>query len=107
MVNYDTILNLVSIVILLIILFIIVFGCRFRMVNSYYENFSNKDEKDDKNKKETDKTELSPFENKVLEELASGQMTTEAFTDLIKTERFTQQNLDNMIAHVEKNKGIV
>jgi len=105
MVDYDIILNLVSIVILLIILFIIVFGCRFRIVNSYYEKFSNKDEKDDK--KETDKTELSPFENKVLEELASGQMTTEAFTDLIKTERFTQQNLDNMIAHVEKNKGVV
>lgn len=108
MVNYDVILNLISIVLLLIILFVILFGCK----GGRRERFTNKedDEEEEKPKKEVKKDNkpvLSKFENKVLNELSNGTLTTEAFTDLIKKEKFTQDNLNNVINFVEYSKGVV
>jgi uncharacterized membrane protein len=99
MANYDTILNITSIVLLLLILFIILFGCKNKR---YREQFTDKNDK-----KEDDKPTLSAFENKVLEQLSNGELTTEAFTDLIKKEKFTQDNLNNVINYVEYSKGVV
>jgi len=99
MANYDTILNITSIVLLLLILFIILFGCRSKR---YREQFTDKNDK-----KEDDKPTLSAFENKVLEQLSNGELTTEAFTDLIKKEKFTQDNLNNVINYVEHSKGVL
>jgi len=99
MANYDTILNITSIVLLLLILFIIIFGCRNK---KYREQFTDKNDK-----KEDDKPTLSAFENKVLEQLSNGELTTEAFTDLIKKEKFTQDNLNNVINYVEHSKGVI
>ena len=102
MVNYDIILNIISLVLLFIILFIIVFGCKGRYIN-YNERFENKEE----NKEKDNKPTLSPFENKILEQLSSGELTADKFTDLIRTERFTQENLTNVINYVEHFKGVV
>ena len=118
MVNYDAILYLVSIVLVLLILFMILFGCK-RDGRRYYERFSNSnDDNDDTNdsnntndsndkKKEKKPVELSGFENQILEQLSSGQLTTESFTNLIATQKFTQTNLENMINYVEQNKGMI
>jgi len=102
MVEYDNILNIISIVLLLIILFIIIFGCRER---KYNERFTNN--KEEEEKKEEKKPILSAFENNILKQLSDGSLTTEQFTDLIKKEKFTQQNLNNVIDYVEYNKGLV
>lgn len=107
MVNYDAILNLVSVVLIVLILFIIIFGCKSNGTH-YYERFENKEETTTEEKKEeTKKPELSIFENQILQQLSNGQLTTEAFTNLIATNKFTQENLDNMINYVETFKGIV
>jgi len=115
MVNYDILLNLVSIVLVLLILFMILFGCK-RNGRRYFERFENPEETTDettndttdkpKTKEKTDnKIELSHFENQILKQLSNGQLTTEAFTDLIATQKFTQTNLENMINYVEASKG--
>ncbi len=108
MVNYDILLNLVSIVLVLLILFMILFGCK-RNGRHYFERFENPEaEKEEKPKKKViEKFELSQFENQILNQLSSGQLTTEAFTNLIATEKFTQTNLENMIKYVEATKGEV
>ena len=138
MVNYDVILNLVSIVLILLILFMILFGCKSPInKRGYYERFSNKNEDDDeeqednsddekeeekfenKEKKENkeddkeskeqkpkkNKNELTGFESQILNQLSNGQLTTEGFTNLIATEKFTQKNLENIINHVEGFKN--
>lgn len=126
MVNYDAILYLVSIVLVLLILFMILFGCKSNG-RHYYEKFTDKEDnlKDQENEREDEQEEgkmkkpivnqeqkknkeepyLSNFENKILNELSTGQLTTEAFTNLIANQQFTQTNLENMINYVEYNKG--
>lgn len=128
MVNYDAILYLVSIVLVLLILFMILFGCKSNG-RRYYEKFENKDDKleeedereeeeskkptinkqEQHNEKKVNKNKeepfLSNFENQILSQLSSGQLTTEAFTNLIANQQFTQTNLENMINYVEYNKG--
>ena len=100
MVNYDAILNIVSIGLIFIILFVILFGCRFK--HNRYERFTNPEEE----KKE--KTPgLSEFENQILDKLSSGQLSTEGLTELITSQKFTQENLENMINYVEHFKGDV
>lgn len=132
MVNYDAILYLVSIVLILLILFMILFGCKSNG-RRYYEKFSNNDEErekeqekerekeqekeqeklkakqsqEQKNNKNKEEPSLSNFENEILGQLSSGQLTTEAFTNLIANQQFTQTNLENMINFVEYNKGSI
>ncbi len=131
MVNYDVILNLVSIVLILLILFMILFGCK-KNGRRYYERFENENDENDNDNDDNDKTQnkekktketavkknsktetkakepiISGFEKEILEQLSSGQLTTEAFTNLITTQQFTQQNLENMINYVENAKGII
>ena len=101
MVEYNNILNMVSLLLAFIILFIILFGCKCNsplISSSIKERFENKEEE----KKEED---LSKFEKSILEGLSSGSITTKDLTSLIKNEQFTEKNLDNLIGHVEKFKG--
>jgi len=94
------ILNLISLILAFIILFIIMFGCK---CNTYMERFENKKE-ELKDKKDINEG-LSSFEKSVLEGLSSGSITTKDLTSLIKNEQFTENNLNNLITYVEKFKG--
>lgn len=100
MIDYNNILNMFSLLLAFIILFIILFGCKCQ--TSYMpmvkERFENKEEE----KKEED---LSSFEKSILNGLSAGSITTKDLTSLIKNEQFTEKNLDNLITHVEKFKG--
>jgi flagellar biosynthesis/type III secretory pathway M-ring protein FliF/YscJ len=98
MVEYNDILNMVSLLLAFIILFIILFGCKCQTSTKVKERFENKEEE----KKEED---LSSFEKSILNGLSAGSITTKDLTSLIKNEQFTEKNLDNLIEHVEKFKG--
>jgi hypothetical protein len=100
MVEYNDILNMVSLLLAFCILFIILFGCKCHTMPYVKEKFENKEE--DKDKKDE---ELSSFEKSILNGLTGGSITTKDLTSLIKNEQFTEKNLDNLIGHVEKFKG--
>ena len=102
MVDYNNVLNMFSVLLAFIILFIILFGCKCEnRSSSIKERFENKKEE------ENDKVieDLSTFEKTILNGLSSGSLTTKDLTSLIKNEQFTEKNLDNLIGHVEKFKG--
>jgi hypothetical protein len=100
MIDYNNILNLISLLLAFIILFIILFGCKcYNPSSSIKERFENKKEEEEK------KDNLSKFENTILEGLSSGSITTKDLTNLIQNNQFTEQNLENLIGHVEKFKG--
>jgi hypothetical protein len=107
--NYNTILNLISIVLLFIILFIIIFGCKGRRM-FFNEKFTDKNEDTSEPTEKKDTTSepvLTQFENNVLKKLSTGELSTEEFADLIKKEKFTTENLNNVITYVEHFKGVV
>jgi predicted small lipoprotein YifL len=115
--KYDTIINTVLVILILTIIIVILFGCHYKGCR-YFENFENnsdeKESKDEKktkdsnknNKKETDNT-LNSFEKTVLEGLSSGSLNTDGLAKLIKEEKFTNMNLDNIINYVEKAKASI
>jgi len=94
MVEYNSILNMFSLLLAFIIFFIILFGCRCSspIVQEKFEN------------KEAEK-ELTSFEKSVLNGLSAGSITTKDLTSLIKNEQFTEKNLENLIDYVEHFKG--
>jgi NurA-like 5'-3' nuclease len=87
---------MISLLLALIILFIILFGCKCQTIITK-EKFENKTEE----KKE----DLSSFEKSILNGLSGGSLTTKDLTSLIKNQQFTEQNLENLIGYVEKFKG--
>jgi hypothetical protein len=124
--DYSFLMHIIIIILLLFILFTILISCRCpetRYVSThryyprrnYYERFTNKDdEKDEEPPKKVekmteehidDKNKLNQFEKSVLEGLSTGSMKTEDLTKLIKTEKFTADNLEKIINHVETFKG--
>jgi len=121
MVQYDNILFLLSIFLILVILFLVLFGCKRTRVFSNYERFTNKEKennedeeeelkeitekKQKKPKKEKEMDKLSVFEKSILNGLTSGSITTDNLTSLIKEEKFTEKNLENLIDYVEHFKG--
>lgn len=126
MMDYSILLHIVIIILLLFILFTVLVSCRCpetRYVSTqhyprryYYERFTNKedgegDEKDVKKEKMTeehidkDKSKLNQFEKSILDGLSNGSVKTEDLSKLIKTEKFTAENLENIINHVETFKG--
>ena len=116
MVNYENILNIFSLILILLIFFVIIFGCNYKGCK-YYENFENnnkinnkdnsikKEEKEKKEEFKDDNNDLSSFEHTVLKGLSDGSLTTEGLTNLIKEEKFTPTNLNNLINYVEKFNG--
>ena len=123
--------HIIIIILLLFILFTILISCRCpetRYVETsrnyprryYYERFTNKEDdvnedaekKDNKDKTEKmteehidDKSKLNQFEKSVLEGLSNGSMKTTDLTKLIKSGKFTADNLEKIINHVETFKG--
>lgn len=106
MAKYDIIINTILIILILTIIIVVLFGCHYKGCH-YFEKFENNDEKKIKkdNDKEKEKDLLNTFEKTVLEGLSSGSLNTEGLAKLIKEEKFTPTNLDNIIEHVEKFKG--
>lgn len=100
MVDYNYVLNMISLLLAFIILFMILFGCRCYKISPVKERFENKEEK-----KEEAAGALSKFEKDVFDGLQSGSINTTDLTKLIKNEQFTEQNLENLIGYVEKFKG--
>lgn len=95
MVEYNSILNMFSLLLAFIIFFIILFGCRCHSSPIIQEKFENKEEE----------KELTSFEKSVLNGLSAGSITTKDLTSLIKNEQFTEKNLENLIDYVEHFKG--
>jgi len=115
MVNYESIISLLSIMLILIILFVVLFGCR---CPQYYEGFENVEKKKKGQEKFIDEMKekmenetigngngLSDYEKSILDAFSTGKMNPEKFADLIKKEKFTESNLDNIISYIEKFKG--
>jgi len=120
--KYDTIINTILIILVLTIIIVILFGCHYKGCR-YFEKFENETEtetktktKSDGNKKETkkdvsksnkkeDDNTLSSFEKNILEGLSTGSLNTDGLAKLIKEEKFTNMNLDNIIDFVEKSKA--
>lgn len=101
MADYNKIINIISIILILLILFVILFGCQYQKYN-YHERFENNNEE-----KKKDENNLSSFEQSILKGLTDGSLKTEGLSALIKEEKFTENNLNNIITHVEKFKGNV
>jgi len=120
--KYDTIINTILIILVLTIIIVILFGCHYKGCR-YFEKFENENEnetetetKSNSNKKETkkdvsksnkkeDDNTLSSFEKNILEGLSTGSLNTDGLAKLIKEEKFTNMNLDNIINFVEKSKA--
>jgi hypothetical protein len=106
--NYinNNVLNLFSLGLALIILFIILFGCKCHRRYERFENAEKKEEVEVKTEKKSGAMELlSNFEKSILDGLSAGSITSKDLTSLIKNEQFTEKNLDNLITYVEKFKG--
>jgi len=102
--NYENILSIFSLILILIILFVIIFGCNYRGCR-YYENFENNENKNENKDENKDNNDLSSFEHSILSGLTNGSITTEKLANLIKEEKFTPTNLNNLINYVEKFNG--
>jgi hypothetical protein len=127
---YHTILNLLSLVLVLSILFIVLFGCQFKKYRRI-ERFTDKnkeddiinDDKEDDDEKEKEKKEeskdkkdvkevkeetietLEGFEGQILSGLTQGTITSKDMDKFINAGTFTKENLENIISYVEKFKS--
>ena len=106
MVKYDIIINTILIILILTIIVVVLFGCHFKGCK-YFEKFENNEKKEKKESTENKTDDLNKFEKSVLDGLSSGSINTEKLANLIKEEKFTPMNLDNIINYVEKFKGSV
>ena len=106
MADYNKIINIISIILILLILFVILFGCQYQRYN-YYERFENNKEEKEKEKEKKDENNLSSFEQSILKGLTDGSLKIDGLSALIKEEKFTVNNLNNIITLVEKFKGNV
>jgi hypothetical protein len=121
--KYDTIINTILVILILTIIIVILFGCHYKGCR-YFEKFENSSQEDEKKKKDLldnikkdsgknskskkdEDNSLSSFEKTVLEGLSTGSLNTDGLAKLIKEEKFTNMNLDNIINYVEKTKGNV
>jgi hypothetical protein len=118
---YDNILNLISVVLALSILFIIIFGCQFRKYR-HIERFTNEGEETtettslDEKKEETkitplskskdDNEELPPFEKDLLDKLKTGSMSDAEMQKLIDENIFKRENLEKMINYIDHAKKL-
>jgi len=93
--EYDYILNLFSLLLIIGILFIITYGCQYK---KHYERFTDIQEQEEYEK---NLEGLSAMETDVVKKLTTNQMSMEQFTDLIEKAKFTKENLDNIINYVD------
>lgn len=112
MTYYDNSLNLLSLVLVLIILFVILFGCRFKK-NRNIEGFTSEENEDNKNEKNNDKDDkddkndksgtckLEKFENMILDGLNNGSINDKDMKTYIENGTFTEKNLENIINYID------
>ena len=130
---YHNILNLISLVLVLAILFIVLFGCQFKKYRRI-EKFTDKkkefkkeslieDEEEPEQEPEIksskvndvkkedgedsfqNKETLEGFEGQILQGLTSGSITSNDMDKFINAGTFTRENLENIISYVEKFKS--
>ena len=94
--DYNYILNIFSLLLIIGILFIILYGCQYK---KYYEGFTDIQEQEENEKNIQG---LSAIETAVIKKLTNDEMSIEQFTDLIEKAQFTKENLNNIIDYVEK-----
>jgi flagellar biosynthesis/type III secretory pathway M-ring protein FliF/YscJ len=99
---YDNILNLISVVLALSILFIIIFGCQFKKYR-HLERFTNAE--DEKKEEKPKNDELPPFEKNIYNKLKDGSLKDEEMQDLIDKDIFKRENLEKMLNYIEKFKN--
>lgn len=94
--NFDTLILYVTLFLALAIFMSVAFGCAFRKST---EQFSNK--------KGGNKggNGLSKFENQMLDGISAGNIGAEKIEEYIKSGKFTQEHLSNMIKYAEKMKN--
>jgi hypothetical protein len=126
---YDNILNLISLVLALSILFIILFGCQF---HKYVEKFTDADtttttpeaaatttpatttpatttpaattaDEEAEKTKGTVKS-LKSFDAKILTQLNEGKLTDADMQKMIDDGTFTRENLDNILKYIQELK---
>ena len=129
MTKYNNILNLFSLGLVLIILFIIIYGCQFRIYKNKIEKFTNpNDENDDNDENNNDnndndnnndnnndsenidedninddknKKKLDNNEYYLLEQFINDKFSEEEVNKLILEGKFTKDNLEHLIDYIE------
>lgn len=94
--NLDTLILYVTLFLALAIFISVIFGCAFRKSS---EPFANK-----KGGKDNSKS-LSKFENEMLDGISAGRIGADKIAEYIKSGKFTQEHLSNMIKYAEKMKN--
>lgn len=96
--NINNILLFISLILTILILLSILYGCRFN--KNRLENFVNK------NTSNIEKFEgLSQTETDFLKNISDGLYSPEHISKQIKEGKLTKQSIENMISYVEKNKN--
>lgn len=119
--KYNNILNLFSLTLVLVILFIVMYGCQFRTYKKRIEKFTDRndddnDNKDDnENKDDNDKKDDNENKDKrkknvkkldenevyLLEQFINEKFNENDINDLILNGKFTNENLENMIEYID------
>lgn len=126
--NYYYLMNLFSLTLVLIILFIVIYGCQFRIYKKKIEKFTdanpknkdnnddnndndkddnNNDEDNDNNQKQKDEKRKESFkplddnEVKLLENFINEKINDKEVNELILRGEFTRENLENMINYID------
>lgn len=92
--NFNDVLLVISLILSILILMSILFGCKYTTYNKI-ERFENKESE----------SMLDKFEKNLLDGIKNGKVGADDINDMIKTNKFTKKNLDNMINYIEKFKG--
>ena len=109
--KYNNILNLFSLTLVLIILFIVMYGCQFRNHNhrnkiekftDIQEEENSNQEEENSNQEEETKYNLNENEEYLLEQFLNDNINDVEINKLILDGKFTEKNLENMIKYVEK-----
>ena len=104
--DYNYILQMISLILAILILLSILYGCKYTNYN--IENFESKSEDKKKDAKKDSKKEqkfkLSPIEESFIDGIKNGDLDIFKISDLIKNGKLDKGNLENMINYIESNK---
>jgi len=90
-IDYSALLLIISLILSILILISVLYGCKY--TNYKIEKFENND------------SMLDKFEKNLLDGIKNGKVNSDHINDMIKTNKFTKKNLDNMINYIENFKG--
>lgn len=102
--NLNNILLFISLILTILILLSILYGCRFN--KNRIENFVNKNKENKNTSNITEKFEgLNEIETNFLKNISDGQYSPEYISKQIKEGKLTKTSIENMISYVEKNNN--